>query len=82
MTDILISILQEVKWHSNHVVWVFQNSTDSKSFVSISDQMTDPNCLEHVTWSSCHGSVETNLTSIREDTGLIPWQWVKDPTLP
>ena len=34
-------------------------------------------------WSSHCGSVETNLTSIREDTGLIPGlaQWVKDPML-
>ena len=23
-------------------------------------------------WSSCHGSVETNLTSIHEDAGLTP----------
>ena len=32
---------------------------------------------------SCHGSVETNQTSIHEDTGLTPGhtQWVKDPTL-
>jgi len=34
-------------------------------------------------WSSHHGSVETNLTSIHEDVGLIPGlaQWVKDPVL-
>ena len=31
--------------------------------------------------SSHRGSVERNLTSIREDTGLVPGlaQWVKDP---
>ena len=40
--------------------------------------------LKDLYGSSHHGSVEANLTSIREDTGSIPGltQWVKDPVLP
>ena len=40
--------------------------------------------LKLILGCSCCGSVETNLTGIREDVSSIPslTQWVKDPALP
>ena len=55
---------------------------------SVMEQSTGPDQTggphkNGVSGSSCHGSVETNLTSTREDTGSIPGlaQWLKDQAL-
>ena len=40
--------------------------------------------MDYIFRSSHHGSVETNLSSIHEDAGLIPglYRWFKDLMLP
>ena len=45
--------------------------------------MTFKRLRKEFPWSSHHGTVEMNPTSIREDVGLIPGlaQWVSDPAL-
>ena len=57
--------------------WGFSSSLSIKSLFTFY-------FLERIIWSSCCGSVEVNLTSNYEDTGLIPdlAEWIKVPALP
>ena len=53
------------------------NNLDLIAIIIFSPQKTLPRC-------SCHGAVESNLTSVHEVASLIPGltQWVKDLVLP
>ena len=57
---------------------IFSSSKWGQSYFAL------PVSKETILGSYHRGSVETNLTSIHEDPGLIPGftQWVKDPVLP
>ena len=71
-----------LKSKSDHL-YLAANSPEAPYFIYDKIHIPPPD-LKSFSWSSCHGSVETNLTGICEDTGLIPGltQWVKDLVLP
>ena len=59
-------------------------SVDHSLRMPLTPSMGSKNSLSESFWSSHCGAVETNLTSVHEDVGVIPGltQWVRDPVLP
>ena len=71
-------------WHYRGMINEFPVIASSSFTVSTAILLKRPTVLIMILGSSRLGSVETNLTSIHEDTGSIPGlaQRVKDLTLP
>ena len=68
---------------SLQILKLFKEQGMLQIFLIVNSTQMKQTFLKKTNWSSCHDSVETNLTSIHEDSDLNPGltQWVKGSSI-